>query len=170
MTSINLQFHSFEFSQGVISPNDTIRLSITTLPDEQKQASAFTVNKMHLTTPTFKIKSFNNVQKIIIVFRKKKLGFIENIFASTVLKSEDFSKYYDSMKRINIYEPIQRKSQENEQDTKDRKVVGSMIVQITNTNTDDDGTKDSLKQDQIAETSDVDEEIADGSILTGNKK
>lgn len=168
MTGISLQFHSFEFTQGVVSPNDTIRISITTLPDEQKQATTFNVNKMHLTTPTFNLKSSDSIKKIIIVFRKKKLALIENIIASTVIKSEDFSKYYDSMKRVNIYEPVQRKSQENEQEDKERKIVGTMIVQITNI----DGTsrRNSVKQEQAEKSSDIEEEIADGTILTENKK
>lgn len=163
MTGLNLQFHSFEFLQGVISPNDTVRISITTIPDEQKQATTFNVSKMHLTTPTFNLKSNDSIQKIIIVFRKKKLGLIDHIFASTIIKAEDFSKYYDSMKRISIYEPVQRKSQENEQDNNERKIVGSMIVQISNK--DGVSTKNPVKKGQAENASDIEEEVADGTIF-----
>lgn len=169
---LNLQFHSFEFTQGVISPNDTVRISVTSLPDEQKQATTFNVSKMHLTTSTFNLKDSDNIQKIIVVFRKKKLGFIENIFASTIIRSNEFSNYYNSMKRINIYEPVQRKSQDNEQETGERKVVGTMILQIAKN--DEASMKNSTNPDQATKNTDnnneEEEEVADGIIFTDKSK
>lgn len=76
------------------------------------------------------------------------------------------------MKRINIYEPVQRKSQDNEQETGERKVVGTMILQIAKN--DEASSKNSTNPDQATKNTDnnneEEEEVADGIIFTDKSK
>ena len=136
MLGLNIQLHSFEFFNGLVESNDTIRVSITTLPDGQKQARTFEVSKMYSAHPSFNVGFSELTEKIVIVFRKKSMLSNDPIIASTVINSYEFPQMFKElndleMKKIDIYEPIQTASKNNNyKKTGNRKVVGRMEIQL----------------------------------------
>lgn len=137
MLGLNIKLHSFEFFGNLINANDNIRVSITTLPDGQKQAFTFNARKMSSSTANFTIKFNETIEKIIIVFRKQNLLSDDHIIASTVISSEEFSKLFPkieniSVHKLDIYEPIQNHKNNNMKNkTENRKVFGRMLAQFS---------------------------------------
>ena len=68
MQSINL-------SKDIISENDTIRMSITTLPDEQRQVQTINIRELKHKHPVFKIKMNDKIERFIVVFRRRRNYF-----------------------------------------------------------------------------------------------
>lgn len=139
MLNLNMQLQSINLSKDIIGNNDAIRVSITTLPDGQKQAQTFEANEMRTAQPTFKIQMNNQTEKVIIVFRKKNIFGTDHIIASTTLKSQDIHIFKDLInnehKKISIFEPIQNHNNKNNNakkiQKKDRRIVGTMEVEFT---------------------------------------
>lgn len=138
MLGLNIKLHSFEFFGNLVNDNDNIRVSITTLPDGQKQAFTFNMKKINSTTASFTIKFNESVQKIVFVFRKQNILSDDHIIASTVIQSEEFPKLFSkvdniSVQKLDIYEPIQHASNKNNNNVKpqNRKVFGRMIAQFS---------------------------------------
>ncbi|KAK8890990.1 hypothetical protein M9Y10_028192 [Tritrichomonas musculus] len=139
MMCLNLQMHSFEFFNGLVGSNDTIRVSITTLPDGQKKAMTFDTKKIYAVHPSFTVNFSEITEKIVIVFRRKSMLSNDHIIASTVINSDEFPQLFKDaesieMRRINIYEPVQHMSKENKKVAKnlyDRKIVGKMEIQLS---------------------------------------
>ena len=59
-----------------------IRVSITTLPGEQKQAFSFEAKNMKTTRPFFSVKINDKTEKILIVMRKKSFSQKDPIIAT----------------------------------------------------------------------------------------
>ena len=136
MLNLNIQLQSIHLSKDIIGENDTIRVSITTLPDEQKQAQAMEVREMNSKQPTFKIQINDKTERVVIVFRKKNIFGADPIIASTVIKKDDIHIFKELMsnehKKITIYEPIQNKNNNNKSiQNKNRRIVGTMEVEFT---------------------------------------
>ena len=139
MLNLNMQLQSINLSKDIIGNNDAIRVSITTLPDGQKQAQTFEVNEMRTAQPTFKIQMNNQTEKVIIVFRKKSIFGTDHIIASTTLKSQDIHIFKELINnehmKISIFEPLQNhdnkiNNAKNIQ-KKNRRIVGTMEVEFT---------------------------------------
>lgn len=126
MQSINL-------SKDIISENDTIRMSITTLPDEQRQVQTINIRELKHKHPVFKIKMNDKIERFIVVFRKKCIFGNDHIIASTIIKTKEISIFNEFInndhKNIIIYEPVQNKGKSNH--SKNRKIIGSMEVDFT---------------------------------------
>ena len=135
MLNLNIQMQKINLSKDIIGENDTIRISITTLPDEQKQAQTMNVNEMNSKQPTFKIQMNDKTERIIIVFRKKSLFGTDHIIASTVIKTKNIHIFKELInnehQKITIYEPIQNKNNNKINESKDRRIVGTMEVEFT---------------------------------------
>lgn len=119
--------HSFELSKNIIRPKEKIRLSITTLPDGQKQAISFNAKKINEIQPSFNIKLSEHTEKIIIVLRKKSIFGSEPIIASTYMKTKDFTIFNGEMKdkkKIRLFESVH-------QDKIKRSIVGHMKIEFT---------------------------------------
>lgn len=119
--------HSFEIIKNIIGPKDKIRVSITTLPELQKQSQTIDFKKMNSISPIFNIKYNENTEKIIIVFRKKSFLGSQPIIASTFMKTEDLKIFENKTierKKIRIFEPV------NESKDK-REIVGKMIIELS---------------------------------------
>ena len=69
--SLTINVQSIELLSAFVSSNDKIRVSITTLPDEQKQAQVYEYKKLKTVQPTFKVEFKETTKKILIVLRKK---------------------------------------------------------------------------------------------------
>lgn len=133
MLSLNIKLNCIRFSQSVVNPEDTIRVSITTLPDSQKEAFTFDIKDIQTVQPSFTIKFNKNTKKIIIVFRKKSFFSNGQIFASTCIKTDDIKLYSeisnDCHNIIDLFEPIQHSSEnENLEIKKLRRIVGNMEI------------------------------------------
>lgn len=137
MHGLNIHIQSIEFFNGLFQKNDKVRVSITTIPEETKQAFIIDAKKMREIHHFFTVNITDKTRKIIFVFRKK--SFIQNdpIVASTIIHSDLFPKIGSDktnteMKIINIYEPLHSLKDANKQDMKDqRKVYGQMYVQFS---------------------------------------
>lgn len=132
MLGLNIKLHSFEFYNNLVATNENIRVSITTLPDGQKQAFTFNTKKINSSTASFVIKFSESTEKIVIVFRKQSIFTNDSIFASTVILSNEIMKFnrYDdiSVQKVNIYEPKQKMQNK---DDENRKILGRMIAQFS---------------------------------------
>ena len=136
MLSLNIQMQSFELAKNIVHDNDSIRISVTTLPGEQKQAFSFDAKKMKTVHPFFSVKIDDKTEKILIVVRKKNFTEKDPIIASTVIKSGQFpTKFNDvsntELKTINLLEPLQHSGKRISKSTEDRKVVGKVDLCFT---------------------------------------
>lgn len=134
MLSLNIQLHSFDLPKSIVDRNDKIRVSITTLPDKQKQAFTFEANKMTVAHPSFTINFSEITEEIVFVFRKNNLFSNDHIIASTYIKSDEFPKLFKNVnnldiKEMNIYEPIQH-LKIKPKCTEERKIIGKMLAQF----------------------------------------
>ena len=132
MLSLNIQMQSFELKEGVVQDNDTIRVSVTTLPGEQKQAYSFEAKKMQTTRPFFSVKINEKTEKILIVMRKKSFSQKDPIIASTVISNKQIPMKFNDianteMKTINLLEPVQHSGKKNT----NRKVIGKFDIQFS---------------------------------------
>ena len=148
---LNLQILSFDLPRYLVKDNDAVRVSITSIPEENKQAFTIPAHKMKDSHITFNVnvnlqpKDIPNdfisteTEKIIVVFRKKSFFSNGPIIASTIIDANDFPKgFSDSteMKTINIYEPMNKNEKsnndyQNSDNKKNRQIIGRMQVQMT---------------------------------------
>lgn len=133
MYKLSIDLQSFHFSNGIIQPNDTIRVSITTLPDERKQALTIVEKKLKNFHHFFTINITPQTERILFVIRKKNFAQNNPIIASTIVNSNHFPMSIDDknnnmLKNINLYEPIQKLTGKS---IKDRKILGMMRVQFS---------------------------------------
>ncbi|KAK8845721.1 hypothetical protein M9Y10_020639 [Tritrichomonas musculus] len=132
MLCLNIQMQSFELKKGIVQDNDTLRVSVTTLPGEQKQAFSFEAKKMQTTCPFFSVKIDEKTEKILIVMRKKSFSQKDPIIASTVIQSNQIPMNFNDMantemKTINLLEPVQHSGKKNT----NRKVIGKFNIQFS---------------------------------------
>ncbi|KAK8892555.1 hypothetical protein M9Y10_029788 [Tritrichomonas musculus] len=139
MLNLNIQLQSIYLSKEIVGEFDTIRVSITTVPDGQKQAQTFEVREMKKAQPTFKIQMNDQTEKVIIVFRKKNIFGTDHIIASTTLKSKDIHIFKELVNnehmKISIYEPLQNNNSKNNNSKtiakKNRRIVGTMEIDFS---------------------------------------
>ena len=147
MLCLNIQMQSFELQKGIVQDNDTLRVSVTTLPSGEKQAFSFEAKKMQTTRPFFSVKINEKTERILIVMRKKSFSQKDPIFASAViLKDQIPTKFNDitntEMKTIKLLEPVQRSGKKGS----DRKTVGKFEIQFTLTQEMPYTNKNTIKQ------------------------
>ena len=111
MLSLNIDVQCIELRSELISVNDKIRVSITTIPDNQKQAQIFEAKKLNFVRPSFKIRFNEATKKILIVIRKKNYFEGDPIIASTTIHTYNISNIFkernsNDQKRVNLYESI----------------------------------------------------------------
>lgn len=135
MLNLNMQIQSINLSKEIVNDNDSIRVSITTLPDGQKQAHTLEYKKINNIQPSFKIQMNNQTEKIVIVFRKQNIFSSDNIIASTVLHSKDMHIFKEMInnehKKVPIYEPIQGKNNNKQMQNKSRRILGNMEIEFS---------------------------------------
>ena len=136
MLSLNIFMQTLELSPSIVQENDTIRVSVTTLPGEQKQAFTFEAKKIESTRPFFSVKIDKKTDKLIIVLRKKSFSEKDPIIASTVIKRDQLpTKFNDNtnteMKTIKLLEPVQQNCKKNVHKGSTRKSVGQIELQFS---------------------------------------
>ena len=84
MYGLNIHLKSFKLNPKLASGNDKIRVSITTLPEKNKEAFVTEARQMNFVHHFFTINVTDQTQKIIFVFRKIEF-FDDPIIASTIV-------------------------------------------------------------------------------------
>lgn len=158
---LNLHLLSFDLPRNVIKEGDTIRVSITTMPEENKQHFSIPARRMRNANLNFNVNVklpsegmpddfvFSGTEKIIICFRKKNSFWGCPIIASTVISSKEFPKNFTDpiqVKTFNVYEPIQNGTRACHEDNSfigtyehqnrkqvkiDRRIIGRMQVEMS---------------------------------------
>lgn len=136
MYGLNIHLFSFNLYINDIRPNDKIRVSITSLPEEKKQAFIIDAKEVNDIHHFFNINITDKTQKIIFVFRKKSFLHSDPIIASTIVGADKLPKMRNSsanteIKQINIFEPVARSNNNNYNLNESRKVIGQMQIQMS---------------------------------------
>ena len=136
MFSLNIFMQTLELCPGIVKDDDTIRVSVTTLPGEQKQAFTFDAKNMKKAHPFFSVKINEKTEMLLIVIRKKDFTQKNPIIASTVIKRDQIpTKFNDStnteVKSIKLLEPLQKLNKENSKSRSQRKSVGQIDIQFS---------------------------------------
>lgn len=131
--NLNIQIDSLSFLNKLVQPSDTIRIIITTFPEDETQAISIESKKIKETQPVFTFGISHLTKKIIAVFRKKNNFKKDYIFASTIIRSDQFpnkinDKYDSEVKVISLYEPFPSDSSHNHSLLENRGVIGRMEV------------------------------------------
>lgn len=124
MLNLNINIESIELSNELLSSNDKVRISITTLPDNQKHAEIFDSKKLNFIRPSFKIEYKNTIKKLLIVFRKKNYFDGDPIIATAVIYTENLTNIFKEQKNFDTKKVILYESSKNQV----RNVVGQIEV------------------------------------------
>lgn len=137
MYKLKIDLQSFQFTNGIIQENDTVRVSITTLPDERKQALTIDAKKLKNFHHFFTISITDQTQRILFVVRKKIFSQNDPIIASSIVLNSQLPKPIGNaddteLKNIFLYEPIQHSCHSNiSRNVQKRKILGQMQVQFS---------------------------------------
>lgn len=127
---LSIQLKSFTLPSSIVAPNDTIRISITTIPQQQKEAFCISASEMNCSNIYFNVNISKRTEKIIVVFRKKSFFFQDPIIASTVIHQKDLPHEIGANSQINIefpiFEPIQASNNKSH-----RKIIGHMQLSMS---------------------------------------
>lgn len=133
LMNLCIQFDSFEFLKSINQPDDTVRVTATSFPDEQSRTITLSSKIIKESHPFLSVGISELTKKIILVFQKKYNSKKDNIIGSTIIRSDQFSSKMDEknnteMRNILIYEPYPKSSNKNNSALQDRKVLGKMEV------------------------------------------
>ena len=138
---MNVHLMSFALPKNIIKDNEEIRVSITTVPEEQKQSFSLAAKNMVNVNHVFSINITNETKKIIIVFRKKTFFSDNPIIASSIIHLIDLvdipnqrmtnGMMMSDVKYYNIYYPLKNQRMEENKDNIQRKVLGQMEIQLS---------------------------------------
>lgn len=149
---LNILLLSFSIPREHIKDNDDIRVSITTYPEKTKQHFRLHAKYIDHSNHNFRLNITNKTKMILFVIRKKSFILNDPVISCTTIHSSNFPKIpsnFDKtsdtistdIKTFNLYEPIIREHNENEDENKQssieiknnqvRKVKGQMQVQFT---------------------------------------
>ena len=84
MIGLNIHLKSFKLNPSIINENEKVRVSITTLPDQNKEAFVIEAKQMFCVHHFFTVNVSDKTEKIVFVFRKKGI-FDDPIIASDTL-------------------------------------------------------------------------------------
>lgn len=137
---LNLHLSSFKIPSNIIGNNDNVRISITTLPDNSKQNFTIKGKKMDSVDHIFSFNITKETEKIVFVFRKKKMFSGNPMVASSTIKIRDFINSTEDgnseIKMVNLYYPLQMQMQEEMKKNGckkqfKRKIIGKMQIQLS---------------------------------------
>lgn len=129
MYGLSIFVHSFNLNPSIYNPNDNIRVSITTVPESNKNNFMIKASKMLDAQYFLTVNISSLTKKIIFVFRKIKENNDDPIIASTIVHSNEFPKLNSAvnteMKTVKLFEPL-CDLQPNEK----RRIFGQMQIQM----------------------------------------
>lgn len=154
---LSLSILSFDLPPNLVKNSDDIRVSITTIPEQNKQAFIIPAKKMKNPYLNFKFnvkipseyipKDFVSIgtEKILIIFRKKSFFYADPIIAFTVISVNEFPKNLAEpikTQTIDIFKHVQKESNSknnnissdfglSENTKNNKKIVGNMKIKMT---------------------------------------
>ncbi|KAK8845746.1 hypothetical protein M9Y10_020664 [Tritrichomonas musculus] len=135
MHSLKIHLKSIKFNRNLISPNDKIRVSVTTIPEDNKAAVVIDAKQMDDIHSSFAVDITDKTKKIVLVIRKKSFFQNDPIIASTIIRSSDLPAPSNSrnteIKSMCLFEPLQNKDSSslvNMHYSKDRRIFGHMEI------------------------------------------
>lgn len=132
MLSLNIDMFSLELKKNIIQNDDTIRISITALPERSKKNITFEAPYLKKVRPSFSVNINEKTEKILIVFRKKKFSDNDPILGSIVIPKGEFPTNFDDianteLKLIDLLEPLQHLTDK----CVNRKIIGRFYIQFS---------------------------------------
>lgn len=135
MKGLSIHLLSFRLNSQIISQNDKVRVSITTIPEHNKQSFVINAKDIHQCHHFFNINITDQTKKIIFVFRRKNFIQGDPIIASAIVHSDQFPKLRGDatnteVKRVEIFEPLSN-IPGNFNPNEKRKLFGQMQIQFS---------------------------------------
>ena len=154
---LNIHLLSFLLPNKLIHESDSVRVSVTTIPEENKQHFKIKGKKICSSNHVFSLNITNKTDRIVIVFRKKTALKDDPIIASATIHLKDFADLpieeitsgttNTDVKILDIYYPLQKQIHEEQKANErqnlpiqnntemkkqiKRKVLGQMEVQLS---------------------------------------
>ena len=79
--NLNINLYSFDFLSSIINSKDSIRVSITVIPEMAKKSYTFDVNRTDSSVAFFSIKLTEQTKRILIAFQKTGQGKVDKLIA-----------------------------------------------------------------------------------------
>lgn len=147
---LNIHLLTFKLPEKLVHDSDSVRVSITTFPEENKQHFYVKGKKINTSNHVFSLNITNKTDKIVMVFRKKNPLGDDPIIASSTIHLKKFTELpieqitcgtqMTDVKILDIYYPLQKQIQEEQSKEQTngtanknmkRKVLGQMEVQLS---------------------------------------
>ena len=147
---LNIHLLTFKLPEKLIHDSDSVRVSITTFPEENKQHFYVKGKKINTSNHVFSLNITNKIDKIVMVFRKKNPLGDDPIIASATIHLKKFTELpieqitcgtqMTDVKILDIYYPLQKQIQEEQSKEQTngianknmkRKVLGQMEIQLS---------------------------------------
>ena len=147
---LNIHLLTFKLPEKLVHDSDSIRVSITTFPEENKQHFYVKGKKINTSNHVFSLNITNKTDKIVMVFRKKNAIGEDPIIASATIHLKKFTELpieqmtsgtkMTDVKILDIYYPLQKQIEEEQSKEQTnvttnkhmkRKVLGQMEIQLS---------------------------------------
>ena len=151
---LNIHLLTFKLPEKLVHDSDSIRVSITSFPEENKQHFYVKGKKINTSNHVFSLNITTKTDKIVIVFRKKNAIGEDPIIASATIHLKKFTELpieqmtsgtkMTDVKILDIYYPLQKQIEEEQskEQSKEqtnvttnkhmkRKVLGQMEIQLS---------------------------------------
>ena len=147
---LNIHLLTFKLPEKLIHDSDSVRVSITTFPEENKQHFYVKGKKINTSNHVFSLNITNKTDKIVMVFRKKNPLGDDPIIASATIHLKKFTELpieqitcgtqMTDVKILDIYYPLQKQIEEEQSKEQTngianknmkRKVLGQMEIQLS---------------------------------------
>lgn len=147
---LNIHLLTFKLPEKLVHDSDSIRVSITSFPEENKQHFYVKGKKINTSNHVFSLNITNKTDKIVIVFRKKNAIGEDPIIASATIHLKKFTELpieqmtsgtkMTDVKILDIYYPLQKQIEEEQSKEQTnvttnkhmkRKVLGQMEIQLS---------------------------------------
>ena len=147
---LNIHLLTFKLPEKLVHDSDSIRVSITSFPEENKQHFYVKGKKINTSNHVFSLNITTKTDKIVIVFRKKNAIGEDPIIASATIHLKKFTEFpieqmtsgtkMTDVKVLDIYYPLQKQIEEEQSKEQTnvttnkhmkRKVLGQMEIQLS---------------------------------------
>lgn len=136
---------AFALPKSIVKDNEKVRVSITSMPDGNKQHFTIEGKKMLNANHVFSLNVTKQTKRIVFVFRKKILFSDNPIIASATIHLKDFKNIphqqikggiiKTEIKTFNIFYPLPPQKDEVK---KARRVIGQMRIQLSSSSSLED--------------------------------
>lgn len=136
---LNIHLLSFTLPKKLIKSKDTIRVSITTMPEGNKQHFYIKGKKKNCSNCVFLTNITNHTKHIVMIFRKKSILSENPIIASKTIHSKEFESFQQEpienglfstdVKTFQIYDHQKQKKDNNK--CHRSKYLGEMQIKLT---------------------------------------